>query len=340
MNSTPTGLAADTLRDPDWLAHRYDPGHDAVHFIAAPRAARREVPFLTDDNLPGHSEPRILGRSELAVAPNRVNYIFHSAYCCSTLLAACFDLPGRAVALKEPMLLNDMVGWRHRGAPQQGLAAVLDHSLALLARPYEPGEVAVIKPSNIVNGLAHAMLSLRPESRAIMLHAPLRVFLTSIARKGLWGRLWVRELFVAQRTDGLLTGLGFEDHEWIRQSDLQIAAIGWLAQQRLFHQLLARWPDRVRSLNSEELIARPTEALASAADLFGMALDAQTIAGSIAINFGRDSKTGKAFAAGQREADRKAGEAVHADEVDKVCVWTEAVAKTVGIALDLPQSLI
>lgn len=338
--SVNNALALATIRDPDWLAHRYDPAQDAFHFIAAPRALRREVPFLTDDNLPSHTEPRILPAAELDLPAAPVHYIFHSAYCCSTLLAACFDLPGRSLALKEPRLLNDMVGWRHRGAPQQALAGVLDHSLALLARPYAPDEVAVIKPSNIVNGLAHAMLSLRPQSRAILLHAPLRVFLTSIARKGLWGRLWVRELFVAQRTDGLVSGLGFEEHEWIRQSDLQIAAIGWLAQQRLFQQLLARWPDRVCSLNSEDLNARPTKALAAAAALFGIGMDDATLAASIESNFARDSKTGDRFEAGRREADRMAGEAAHADEIEKVCLWAEAVGQTNGIGMDLPQPLL
>lgn len=340
MSSPETSIAKLTLDDANWLAHRYDPGHDCVHFVAADRALRQSVPFLTDEYLPGHSSPRVLRRAELGLAKGPVNFIFHSAYCCSTLLAGCFDLPGRALALKEPMLLNDMVGWRQRGAPQQNLAAVLDHSLALLARRDAPGEVAVIKPSNIVNGLAHAMLSLRPDSRAILLHAPLRAFLTSIARKGLWGRLWVRELFVAQRADGLVDGLGFEDHEWIRQSDLQIAAIGWLAQQRLFQQLLARWPDRLRSLDSEVLVAQPELALGAAADLFGVTVEEAAIAASIQANFGRDSKTGNAFAAGQRETDRRAGEAVHADEIDKVCIWAEAVAKTVGFDLKLPHSLI
>ena len=340
MSEADPQLVRQTLNDANWLAHRYEAGHDAIHFIAAERAMRRAVPFLTDDNLPGHGAPRVLARSEVAVPVRPVHFIFHSAYCCSTLLAACFDLPGRSLALKEPLLLNDMVGWRHRGASQQGLASVLDQSLALLARPFEPDEVAVIKPSNIVNGLAQAMLALRPQSAAILLHAPLRVFLTSIARKGLWGRLWVRELFVAQKADGLVSGLGFEDHEWLRQSDLQIAAIGWLAQQRLFHQLLARWPDRVRSLNSEALVAQPAEALGAAAQLFGLSIDSASITESIAANFGRDSKTGNAFAAGQRETDRKAGEAAHADEIDKVCVWAEAVADTIGFGLELSHPLI
>lgn len=341
MNDPVAALVRETMADASWLAHRYDPGHDAVHFVAAPREQRRTVPFLTDENLPEAARPRVLRRLDVAQAPaGSVHFIFHSAYCCSTLLAACFDLPGKSLALKEPQFLNDMVGWRQRGAPPQQMAQVLDEGLALLARPFTPGEAAVIKPSNIVNGLAQPLLAIRPGSRAILLHAPVRAFLTSIARKGLWGRLWVRELFMAQLADGLVADLGIDDSQWLRQSDLQIAAIGWLAQQRLFHRLLERWPERLRSLDSEVLVARPAEAMRAAGQLYGLTLDEAAIAASIAENFARDTKTGDAFAAGQREADRKAGEAAHADEIDKVTAWIEAVAQANGLALNLPNALI
>jgi hypothetical protein len=328
-------------QEPAWLAHRYDPGHDAIHFIDASLDARRAVPFLNDENLPGFKLPTVVRRSEAMAhqaQPGKVHFVFHSAYCCSTLLAACFDLPGKALALKEPQLLNDMVGWRHRGAQPQALAQVMNDALTLLARPFEPGEVAVIKPSNIVNGLAEALLATRPESTAILLHAPLRSFLTSIARKGLWGRLWVRELFVTQLADGLVD-LGFDNESWLRQSDLQIAAVGWLAQQRLFHRLLQRWPERLRSLNSEVLVADPGPVLRHAAALFGVTVDDRAIAQMIADNFARDTKTGETFSQGQRDAAREAGEAAHRDEIDKVCIWAEAVAAANGLKLDLPLPL-
>ena len=39
----------------------------------------------------------------------------------------------------------------------------MEEALQLLARPWQAGETGVIKPSNVVNGLAPAMLAARPE---------------------------------------------------------------------------------------------------------------------------------------------------------------------------------
>ena len=327
---------------PDWLAHRYDDGHDAVQFVQAERALRRSVPFLIDEHLPGAKTPLVLSRQDaLAQAgqPAPVHFIFHSAYCCSTLLVRALDVPGRASGLSEPQILNDMVGWRHRGGAPARVGEMLHNSLALLARPFEAGEACVIKPSNIVNGLAEGMMKLRPDSRCVLLHAPLRSFVTSIARKGMWGRLWVRELLSRQLTDGLVR-LGFEPREHLLHTDLQAAAVGWLAQQKLFAALAAQWPERVRTLDSETLVQRPADSLRACSELFCLAVTEVEVATSVADVFSRNAKDGSAFAPSQREADRRAGEELHAEEIEKVTVWAEAVATTANVPMSLPAPLL
>ena len=326
--------------DPDWLAHRYDPGHDAVHFIRTDRAERRRVPFLTDEYLPGHAAPVVAHRNDaLARAPAAapIHYIFHSAYCCSTLLANVLDLPGVAVPVKEPVILNDLVGWRHRGAKPAEVGAVLDASLRLLARPFALGETVVIKPSNVVNGLAPAMLGLRPVARALLLHAPLEVYLGSIAGKGLWGRRWVRDLLLKQLKDGIVD-LGFTQEDYLLLSDLQVAAVGWLAQHKLFADLVARYPDRVRTLGSEILLARSEETLAAIGPLFSIALDSAAVANSDA--FRRNAKDGSAFGRDQRAAGQRSNAGLHADEIEKILIWAEAVAANAGVTMTLPAPLL
>jgi hypothetical protein len=78
------------------------------------------------------------------------------------------------------------------GAAGRDVAEALDNALTLLARPFAPGEAIIIKPSNVVNGFAPAMMSLRPQSKALLLRAPLPVFLKSVAKKGMWGPLFGR----------------------------------------------------------------------------------------------------------------------------------------------------
>ena len=328
------------LADPAWLPHRYDEQSDQVRFLHCHRAVRAAVPFLTDEHLAASPLAMADRRALAAHGPGgRTAFIFHSAYCCSTLLTNVFDIAGAAHALKEPQILNDMVGWRHRGADPAAVRRMLNESLALLARPFEPKEVTVIKPSNVVNGLASAMLTLRPDSTAIMLYAPLTIFLTSIARKGMWGRLWVRELLSRQLVDGMVD-LGFEPRDFLLHTDLQAAAVGWLAQQRLFAALLAKWPDRLRSLNSETLIAQPAEAVAAAATLFGIGLSDAQLAATVATNFTREAKGGTAFAPGQRKAEQRAGQAAHAEEIEKVAIWAAAVAERATVPMELALPLL
>lgn len=339
----PPSIAA-AVGDAEWLAHRYDPGQDAVHFVPVTRAMHARATFITDDYLPAGLEPLVVRRRDAVAAappPAPVHFVFHSAYCCSTLVARAFDRPGWAMALKEPTILNDLVGWRRRGDPGPDMATVLNDVLTLLARPFGAGEAVVVKPSNVVNGLAAAMLALRPEARALLLRAPLRTYLASVAKKGIDGRLWVRTLLLGLLDDRLVD-LGFVDRDYLGLTDLQAAAIGWLAQQALFEGLVRRFgAERVRTLDSETLTADPGAAMSRLAALFGLPIDPAGVAEIVAgPAFSRHSKHGTAFAAADRAAEHRDAAAVHADEIDKVAQWAEAVARAAGVAVDPPAPLL
>lgn len=330
-------------RHPEWLPHRYDPQHDAIHFVGADRALRQRVPFLIDEYLPNAASPQVVRRADaLAATPSgaRLHFIFHSAYCCSTLLANVLDRAGTASTLKEPVILNDLVGWRQRGAPPAKVGEILDHALQLLAHPFEAGEAVVIKPSNVVNTLAPAMMSLRPEARAVLLYAPLDHFLASIAGKGLFGRRWVRDLLMKQLRDGIVD-LGFSPDDHFLHTDLQVAAVGWLVQHKLFADMAARWPDRVRTLDSEVLIARPQAALTAIGELFGLGLDADAVSQMVASDaFTRNAKDGARYSGADRSAARQSNATLHADEIEKVSAWTAAVAKSAGLDMGAPVPLL
>lgn len=338
MAARPSTLSrfGDAVRDARWLAHRFDPGQDAFHLIHVDRAAHDRATFLTDEFLPA-SDPVVVRRADaIAAAPPRapLHFIFHSGYCCSTLLARAFDRPGLAMGLKEPVVLNDITGWRRRGGKGPDMAEVLRDALALLARPFGAGEAVVAKPSTAVNVLAPAMMTLSPDSTAVLLHAPLRTYLASIAKKNLDGRLWARKLLTGMMDDGLAPKL-FTARDYLGQTDLQVAAVGWLGQQALFQDLLRRFgPARVRLLDSATLMAAPAEALADIAALFRLPLDAAGVReladGPV---FRRHSKYDAEFDATDRAAEHRDAAATHADEIEKVSVWAEKVAETLNVPL-------
>ncbi len=330
----------DIMPDGEWLAHRYDAEADAYHMRHLTREAHDAATFITDEYLGAASNPLVIGRGEAIASVNKtgnLHFIFHSAFCASTMLARGFNLPGISMGLKEPMLLNDIVGWRRRGAAPAAVAQRLDHALHMLARPFGADKAVVIKPSNVFNALAPAAMAIRPESKAILLYAPLPVFLVSVARKGLWCRLWCRELLEGLMTDGIVD-LGFEPRDYFRQSDLQVAAVGWLAQLRLFQRLAAQFgPDRIATLDSERLTANPGGAVKAAAVHFGLDVADALIDGHAA--FGTHSKFGGSFGTEDRHAEHDAAQQAYGDEIEKVQVWAEAVAMSAAIEFTLPNPL-
>ncbi len=330
----------DIIADGEWLAHRYDAEADAYHMRHLAREAHDATTFITDEYLGVESDPLVVARGAAMASvgkQNTLHFIFHSAFCASTMLARGFNLPGISMGLKEPVLLNDIVGWRRRGAAPGAVAERLDHGLHMLARPFGTDKGVVVKPSNVFNALAPATLALRPGSKAILLYAPLPVFLISVARKGLWCRLWCRELLEGLVTDGIVD-LGFEASDYFRQSDLQVAAVGWLAQQRLFHRLAGQFgPERIATLDSEQLTANPQGAARAAALHFGFDAPHAMIEGHAA--FGAHSKFGGSFRTEDRQAEHDMARQAHNDEIEMVLAWADAVAKAAAIGLTLPHQL-
>lgn len=324
--------------EPDWLAHRHVESDDAIRFIHVPRDDRGRVPFLTDAKLgdrPVHGSVPV-GECIAQFERPRLAWIFHSAFCGSTLLAQAFNIAGTSSSLSEPVLLNDLVGLRRRGAPPTAVARLADAALRALGRPYPDEAAVIIKPSNVVNPLAELLLALQPSAPAVFLYAPLQSFLLSVARKGLECRLWARELLQGYLREDFIA-LGFSQDEYFRQTDLQVAAMGWLAQHGFFMRLAEKLgPQRLRTLDAERMLTEPELAMKAVADHFVLGIDAQAVAAGPV--FRHNSKSGESYSAEERRADYAAAQASYGEEIDAVLLWTQRVAQSAGLELVPPAS--
>ena len=323
------------LSDAEWLPTHWDRS-GKVRFVRLAREQHGQVTFLSDEylgplNLPASSA--VLSDLHPPAGGPASQYIFHSAFAASTLLARALDVPGISMGLKEPEILNELAeGMRARALSEEALRTVVQ----LLARPFASGEKVVIKPSNVVNVLAPSLLELDPGSNAIFLFAPLPRFLRSIADKGLWGRCWVRRLHALVARD---TGLdfGLSAAERFELTDLQVAALAWLMQHKQGGELVARFHGRVRTLDSETFLAERPGTIAAVANHFGLAID-EARAGEIAA--------GPAFATHSKEIGRafdpeaalqpKTPLPIIDEEIAMVAQWTHSVADHAGIAIEFP----
>lgn len=338
---------AKIIGDANYLAHRYDEVADGFRFVHVPRDVHRNCTFITDEHLPNVDRYELISRTDLAQLPVPtvpVHFIFHSAYCCSTMMARAFDIPGVSMGLKEPVILNDMVGWRRRGADNQKLMAVLDKSLELLARPMGDDRAVIVKPSNICTPLAIPALKLRPQSKALLLYAPLESYLQSIVKKEMWGRIWVRDVLIGTMKDGYAVG-GFSTEELLRLTDLQVAAIGWLSQHAAFSKIIeAIGSDRVMTLDSDTFLANQADTMRSLNQFFTLEMTdeqiSQTLDGPAFKSHSKLDQTtpGTLFTAETRQEEQRQMAVVHGAEVEMVTAWAKAVAESQRINLDISQS--
>jgi hypothetical protein len=322
------------------LAHRFVESDDAFRFIRVPRADHAQMPFLTDDYLGERESGGDISASAClaATAEPPLHFLFHSAFCGSTMLVRALAQPGVAMGLSEPQVLNDVVGFRRRGADPRAVARAADIATRLLGRPFAAREAVIVKPSNVINPLAHVLMALRPQARAVFLHVPLETFLVSVANKGLHCRIWARELLQGYLLEGAVEGMGFSREDHFRQSDLQVAAVGWLVQHRLFQALATRCGDRLASLDGDLMFIDLPGALRAVSAHYGLSLDRDGASDSSVLS--RHSKSGAAYSAKERDADYARVRAAHGEEIGMVLAWAKAVAEAAGVSLSAPNPLL
>ncbi len=339
--------AATLAADAEWFPHRIDLGQGAMHFVRLTRGDHRAATFIDDQYIGEGRGRRALPLASvaphaLALPPAGMHFIFHSAFCCSTLLARAVDIEGTSMGLKEPLALADLAEAALATRSPERFRASLQVLLNLLARPFGAGETAIVKPTNVANPLIGQMLALRPEAKALLLYSPLPDYLRSIAKKGLFGRTWARRLLAS-----LLRmpeyDAGFSEAERWEHSDLQVAALAWLQQQAQFARLLREQPrGRLASLDSKTLLADPERTMAGVSALFGLGLDpGQVSAIAWGPIFASDSKRhDQKFDAERRAEEHARTEAAHGEEIAMVVKWAEAVAAHVGVPLRLDAPLL
>ncbi len=323
------------LADPHWLPHRIDVAARTVEFLRIDRAAFDDPVFLAERQVRpadrGVATWDEIVASEAEMPP--VCFIFHTAFCRSTLLVRALDMPGAGLGLSEPGLFVSL-------ANAQGRADHLIRPLlALLARSQKNAEVAFVKPTNHANRLMPALLKAVPEAKAILMTNGLPQFLKAVARKGLMGRRWGRQLLLEMQAYAGLE-LGMDGRETFSMTDMQAAGLAWLLAQRWFALHLAgEVPGvsrgRLAVLDGDRFNSERARTMQAAFEFAGSQLapeDAEARASSAV--FTSHAKSGTAFTGDSDTASPRFDE-----EVEQVGQWIGAIMTQTGLDLPLRHDL-
>jgi hypothetical protein len=314
-----------------------------MHFVHVPRRMLRDLSFLTDQAL-RECEQRTIALdlierclSDIDQVP--VHYVFHTAFCGSTLLARALEALGAGASLKEPGLLTNLLYYLGRwadGEDQWRVGLAVD----MLARPIGDAPATIVKPSCFATPLAPTLLAARPSSRAIFLSGSLRDFLAAVAKRSIRGRTWARRAYAdAMRHTPI--DFNFTSSELLELTDLQVAGLAWLMRTHFLRQAAASLgPGRGLEVQFDEFIRAPQASLTRIAHFLGAECGEEqvreTLAGPV---FALHSKhPGRAFTMAERNSEMGAAAAAHGEEIDTVAAWVETVASGFGLESGLRRS--
>lgn len=326
------------LQSPEWFPFRLTESGD-VTFIRLSRSERLLATFLHENNInPG--APRVtlsLAAIDEACSLPQANlhFLFHTAFCCSTLMVHALDSLDNVIGFSEPQILNDLGTRAIGGQLDQGL---LIRVLSLFCLKGHGTDHCVIKPTNELNFLIPALMKASPQSRALLLSSDLDDFLYSIARKGLPGRAWVRGQYCAVRRRTGLT-LGFSESEISEHTDMQVAALFWLQNRALFQAATRGGCDRFASLGRDDISLDLENSVSRTAQFFNISISPEELC-RVRTQGQRDIKrVGSRYDPTERQRQRSALQEFLGAEIDLVQRWASGVADHAGIITMLPASV-
>jgi hypothetical protein len=272
------------LQDPRYVPWALDLAGDRMLFARMNRRALRESTFLdvriartapSDLAIPIPeilSELRRPSPEIMAAAPT--HFIFHHAFCGSTLLARCLEPFRNFLVLKEPWSLTQLSQPRvRRRKDRDRLTAGL---IALLGRPFSAGQAVVIKSGQVGSALPKAILDARPDRRAVLLYSDLESFLLAVLKSDARGQ-WLRS-----RTPPRDRSLAFPE----------AIARHWLAEMSAFSRLMApRQGKRCLPVDFHSLLRSPEQVTLGVAAHFGAHLRSSRVEEALRTQIlGRHSK--------------------------------------------------
>ena len=264
-------------------------------------------------------------------------YVFHTAFCASTLLALCLDHPGRTLVLREPKVLARL-GALQRDTPSAGsvqMERLKQRVFGLLDRSYE-GEAVVIKPSNFANSLLQDVLDERSgagaQHQCLLLSNGLHSLIISILKN---------ETEARERIPVFLQAL-LRDSDYLKRVDLppvesldllQQSAVFWHCQRHFLQCIKCSSGTRqLLPVSMETFLVRPLDTLVAINEFLQLGLSEALLTEVVVRGaFRHHSKTGAGYGPEQQHLDAQAMAQRHDAEIRRTLKWAAPLLRAMPV---------
>ena len=330
------------LASPDWLLAGFDEARELFQFARVSRQSYYDSSFLDHRIKPMPRRVATATGSEIdstlaTLASRPAAYVFHTAFCASTLLAFCLDHPSRTLVLREPKVLVRLAGLQRdipspdsvpRGLLKQRVFGMLDRSYA--------GESVVIKPSNYANALLRDVLNQRTgageQHRCIMLSNGLRSLVISILKK----EPEAREQLPA------FVGALLRDSDYLKNIDLPpLESLDLLQQSVVFWHCQRHFIQCIRKecgigcmlpVSMEAFLLHPLDTLVEINEFLHLGLSEVLLSNAVEAGaFRQHSKTGAGYSPEQQRFEADAIAERYDGEIRRALKWARPMLDSIPI---------
>ena len=328
-------INAEIERNPEWMPHDINLDRRTVEFLRVPSTQLLRSGFLFDYEPACAADLANIAFSDVvAMNPVRapLHFIFHSAFCRSSLLTRALNLPAVSDGLNEPAIFAALIKAREANAP------LIRPILRLLARPRDRQQIVFAKPTNHANRLIPALLDAAPSAKGILITNDVPQFLESVHRRGLFGKRWGRELYLEMQGYAGID-LQMNARETFLLTDMQSAGLAWLLNQNFFQALTkSAYGHRLRIVDGDWFNNHRMETLQAVLEFVGVQFSKeQVIAATHGSAFATHSKLGGDY---NQEPDVPTLlEKPEHHEIPQVRQWLMEIARQLAVHFPLQQTL-
>lgn len=197
-------------------------------------------------------------------------FIFHSAFCGSTLMSRALDLCYGCLPLREPDSLGSLLRYTytatHTPKKEKDYLLLL---MTLLSRRYDAKEPVVIKSNDYTNAYLTTLLAENSDFPVLIMYTNLDEFVAGCLKDDA-RKQWINEryqfcysIFTQQFPDYPLPAL-------IMRNSAEQAAVYWCFNMLLFLESIEKYPTRIKTLEFSQMLSHPIEAVEVCGNWFSL----------------------------------------------------------------------
>lgn len=275
------------LHLPEYYFYKFKFDAGSASFMHMSRQSFKDSAFLDRRirAIPGASMEYLLADllplwHETGLRTKGVNYIFHTAYCCSTLLSRIIDVNNKTLVYREPIALHQLAVMRRRKkhVPENLLEywdEYLDLTIGMLSKTWSGRECPIIKATDSCNNVIDRLLAKRPGSSAILMYSQLEDFLISNL-KSAGRREFMRKLLNRARLDAVEIP-SLHDIDTRTLDDARAAAFVWMVQMQSYREVLRGQAGACKTLDASKLLASPRDTFSAVSRHLDLKLTSEDI---------------------------------------------------------------